>query len=99
MDEIKIFFPSLFLPLPEGARSAAKIPLFRSGDVVQGKLNPSGPTRNSKEVPVDKDSRRRPRRLKGKREPQRMEEDAELEEGEDPQKDKAPVGKVVDITI
>jgi len=38
LDEIKIFFPSLFLPLPEGARSAEKIPLFRSGDVVQGRV-------------------------------------------------------------
>jgi hypothetical protein len=38
LDEIKIFFPSLFLPRAEGARSAEKIPLFRSGDVVQGKV-------------------------------------------------------------
>ena len=38
MDEIKIFFPSRFLPLPEGARSAEKIPVFRAGDVVQGKV-------------------------------------------------------------
>jgi len=62
-------------------------------------LNPSGSTRNSKEVPVDKDSRRKRRRLKGKRGPERREEDTEFEEGEDSQKDKAPVGKVVDITI
>jgi len=62
-------------------------------------LNPSGATRNSKEVPVDKDSRRKTRRLKGKRGSDRREEDAEFEEGEDSQKDKAPVGKVVDITI
>jgi hypothetical protein len=62
-------------------------------------LNPSGSTRNSKEVPVDKDSRRRRRGLKGKRGPETVEADAGLEEGEDPQKDKTPVGKVVDITI
>jgi hypothetical protein len=62
-------------------------------------LNPSGSTRNSKEVPVDKDSRRKRRRLKGQRGPERREEDTEFEEGEDSQKDKAPVGKVVDITI
>ena len=62
-------------------------------------LNPSGSTRNSKEVPVDKDPRRRSRRLKGKRGPETREEDPELEEGEDSQKDKTPVGKVVDITI
>jgi len=62
-------------------------------------LNPSGSTRNSKEVPVDKDSRRRSRRLKGKRGPERVEESPEMEEGEDSQKDKTPVGKVVDITI
>ena len=62
-------------------------------------LNPSGSTRNSKEVPVDKDSRRRTRRLKGKRGAERKEGDAGFEEGEDSQKDKAPVGKVLDITI
>ena len=62
-------------------------------------LNPSGSTRNSKEVPVDKDPRRRSRRLKGKRGPETREEDPELEEGEDSPKDKTPVGKVVDITI
>jgi hypothetical protein len=62
-------------------------------------LNPSGSTRNSKEVPVDKDSRRRSRRLKGKKKPEETEEATELEEGEDAQKEKTPVGKVVDITI
>jgi len=62
-------------------------------------LNPSGSTRNSKEVPVDKDSRRRQRKGKGKRGPETIGEDPELEDGEGPQKDKTPVGKVVDITI
>ncbi len=62
-------------------------------------LNPPGSTRNSKEVPVDKESRRRSRKLKGKSGTERIEEDSELEETGDPQKDKAQVGKVVDITI
>ena len=38
MDEIKIFFPSLFLPLPEGSRDPEKIPLFRPGDRVPGRV-------------------------------------------------------------
>jgi hypothetical protein len=38
LDEIKIFFPSLFLPLPEGSRAPEKIPLFRPGDRVQGRV-------------------------------------------------------------
>ena len=38
MDEIKIFFPPLFLPLPEGSRSAEKIPFLRLGDLVQGRV-------------------------------------------------------------
>jgi hypothetical protein len=38
LDEIKIFFPSLFLPLPEGSRGPEKIPLFRPGDQVQGRV-------------------------------------------------------------
>ena len=63
------------------------------------RMNPSGSTRNSKEVPVDKDSRRRSRRLKGKRKREEIEEATELEEGEDGQKEKTSVGKVVDITI
>ncbi len=36
MNEIKILWPSLFLPLPEGSRDPEKIPLFRPGDRVQG---------------------------------------------------------------
>jgi hypothetical protein len=62
-------------------------------------LNPSGSARNSKEVPVDKDSRRKPRRFKGKISPETPEEAAGPDEGEGSPKDKAPVGKVVDITI
>jgi hypothetical protein len=38
LNEIKIFFPSLFLPLPEGSRSPEKIPLFRPGDRVEGRV-------------------------------------------------------------
>jgi hypothetical protein len=63
-------------------------------------MNPPGSTRNSKEVPVDKDARRR---LKGKKkEPEKEkaeEEDLELEEGTESSKENPPVGKVVDITI
>jgi hypothetical protein len=63
-------------------------------------MNPSGSTRNSKEVPVDKDGRRR---LKGKKkEPEKdkaEEEDLELEEGTESSKEEPPVGKVLDITI
>jgi hypothetical protein len=63
-------------------------------------MNPSGSTRNSKEVPVDKDARRR---MKGrKKEPKKEkaeEEDLEMEEGTETSPDTPPVGKVVDITI
>ena len=61
-------------------------------------LNPPGSTRNSKEVPVDKDTWRR---LKGKKkEPEKAEEeDLELEKGTESSKDNPPVRKVVDITI
>jgi hypothetical protein len=38
LDTIKIFFPSLFLPLPEGSRGPEKIPLFRPGDRVEGRV-------------------------------------------------------------
>jgi hypothetical protein len=38
LDAIKIFFPSLFLPLPEGSRGPEKIPLFRPGDRVEGRV-------------------------------------------------------------
>ena len=62
-------------------------------------LNPPGSTRNSKEVPVDKESRRKSKKLKGKSGTEKIEEDSELEEAGDPQKDKSKVGKVVDITI
>ncbi len=61
-------------------------------------MNPPGSTRNSKEVPVDKDARRR---VKGKKkEPKKgEEEDREVEEGTESSKENPPVGKVVDITI
>jgi hypothetical protein len=38
LDEIKIFFPSLFLPLPEGSRDPEKNPPFHRGDRVQGRV-------------------------------------------------------------
>jgi len=38
LDEIKILWPSLFFPLPEGSRDPEKIPLFRPGDQVQGRV-------------------------------------------------------------
>jgi hypothetical protein len=63
-------------------------------------MNPFGSTRNSKEVPVDKDARRR---LKGKKkEPEKEnaeEEELDLQEGTESSEENPPVGKVVDITI
>jgi hypothetical protein len=61
-------------------------------------LNPSGQTRNSKEVPVDKDSRRR---SKGKkRERGRLaKEESDLEDLEEGQNEKPASGKVVDILV
>jgi hypothetical protein len=61
-------------------------------------MNPSGAARNSKEVPVDKDSRRRGKGRKKER-VHREEEDLEREEEAEASPDQPPVGKVVDITI
>ena len=61
-------------------------------------LNPSGKPRDAKEVPVDKDSRRRP---KGKRKRPTVvsKEDLDLEEMAENETDQKPSGKVVDIII
>jgi hypothetical protein len=61
-------------------------------------LNPSGQTRNSKEVPVDKDSRRRSKRKKRER-GRLAAEKSDLEEPEEDQDEKPASGKVVDILI
>lgn len=62
-------------------------------------LNPSGKTRDSKEVPVDKDGRRKPKRGKRKRAELDSREDSELEEMEENNSGGKPSGKVVDIII
>ena len=63
-------------------------------------MNPSGSTRNSKEVPVDKDARRRPRGRKKEPEMEKAEEEElDLQEGPESSEENPPVGKVVDITI
>jgi hypothetical protein len=61
-------------------------------------LNPSGQTRNSKEVPVDKDSRRR---SKGKKKERRRlaAEESDPEDREEGQNEKPASGKVVDILV
>ena len=61
-------------------------------------LNPSSQTRNSKEVPVDKDSRRRSKGKKKERGRLAPEESGpeDLEEG---QNEKPGAGKVVDILV
>jgi hypothetical protein len=61
-------------------------------------LNPSGQTRNSKEVPVDKDSRRRSKGKKRKRERPDAEE-SDLENPEEGKNEKPASGKVVDILV
>jgi len=60
-------------------------------------LNPSGQTRNSKEVPVDKDSIRRPKRKRRERGRPAPEESSQgdPEEGQN----ENPSGKVVDILV
>lgn len=61
-------------------------------------LNPSGQTRNSKEVPVDKDSRRRSKGKKRERRRLTVEE-SDLEDREEGQNEKPASGKVVDILV
>jgi hypothetical protein len=61
-------------------------------------LNPSGQTRNSKEVPVSKDSRRKSKG--GKKERGRLPpEESEGEDLEEGQNEKPASGKVVDILV
>jgi len=62
------------------------------------RLNPSGQTRNSKEVPVDKDSRRRSKGKKRERGRPAVEE-SDLEDPQDGQNEKPASGKVVDILV
>lgn len=62
------------------------------------RLNPSGKSRDAKEVPVDKDSRRRPKGKK-KRPEVASQEDLDLEETAENETDQKPSGKVVDIII
>jgi len=59
-------------------------------------MNPSSATRNSKEVPVDKESRRK---AKGKMKKPKVEPDQEAEREEGDLSDRSSSGKVVDITI
>ncbi len=81
-------------------RTMKKIPMADESSLFGqlSQLNPSGQTRNSKEVPVDKDSRRR---SKGKkREQGRLTaEESGLEDREEGQKEKPASGKVVDILV
>jgi hypothetical protein len=62
-------------------------------------LNPSGQTRNSKEVPVDKDSRRRSKGKKKREQRKLAIEESDLEEPEEGQNEKPASGKVVDILV
>ena len=61
-------------------------------------LNPPGQTRNSKEVPVDKDARRKPKGRKRER-ARLAPEESEMKELEDGQNEKPASGKVVDILV
>ncbi len=58
-------------------------------------MTPSGKTRNSKEIPVDKESSRRKMKRRKRPEP---EEDEAKEMGPE-EKEDLPSGKVLDITI
>jgi hypothetical protein len=59
-------------------------------------LNPSGKPRDAKEVPVDKDSRRKP---KGKKKRPAVASQEDLEDTAEAETDQKPSGKVVDIII
>jgi len=61
-------------------------------------LNPSGQTRNSKEVPVDKDSRRRSKRRRRER-ARLAPEESGMEDLEESANEKPTSGKVVDILV
>jgi hypothetical protein len=62
-------------------------------------MNPSGKARDSKEVPVDKDARRRKPKAKKKKAELTSPEDSELEEVEEDKPGGKQSGKVVDIII
>jgi len=59
-------------------------------------LNPSGKPRDAKEVPVDRDSRRK---SKGKKKKPAVASQDNLEETAENESDQKPSGKVVDIII
>lgn len=61
-------------------------------------LNPLGKPRDAKEVPVDRDSRRKSKGKK-KRPAVASQEDLDLEETAENETDQKPSGKVVDIII
>ena len=60
-------------------------------------MTPSGKTRNSKEVPVDKESSRR--KMKRKKSPESGPEEDEAKEMGPEEKEDLSSGKVLDITI
>ncbi len=60
-------------------------------------MTPSGKTRNSKEVPVDKESSRR--KMKRRKSPESGLEGDEAKEMGPEEKEDLPSGKVLDITI
>jgi hypothetical protein len=60
-------------------------------------MTPSGKTRNSKEVPVDKESSRR--KMKRRKNPELNPEEDEAKEMGPEEKEEMPSGKVLDITI
>jgi hypothetical protein len=60
-------------------------------------MTPSGKTRNSKEVPVDKESSRR--KMKRKKSPEPALEEDEAKEMGTEEKEDLPSGKVLDVTV
>lgn len=60
-------------------------------------MTPSGKTRNSKEIPVDKESSRR--KMKRRKRPESILEEDEAKEMGPEEKEDLPSGKVLDITI
>jgi hypothetical protein len=62
-------------------------------------LNPSGKTRDAKEVPVDKESRRKTKGKKKKKPEVKSPEDLELEGRDENNNNRRRSGKVVDIII
>jgi hypothetical protein len=60
-------------------------------------MTPSGKTRNSKEIPVDKESSRR--KMKRRKSPESIPEEDEAKEMGPEEEEDSPSGKVLDITI